>query len=82
MKTNPYHPTDIDRCKAVAMYNCVKLISCLGYSSYKADGATVSDPEGFTVWAVTLAEAKEVGIIYDSSETVTVGRRKWVVVNA
>lgn len=83
MKTKPYNPTDLDRCKAVSLFNFL-FNPPYDYppSAYKADGATVTDPDGFTVWAVTLAEAKEVGIVYDPSETVIVGRRKWIVVNA
>lgn len=79
-----YNPTPADRCKAACAFDNIYRgqDTKTHPSHYTADGATVTDKEGFTVWAVTAAEAREVGICYGPEDTVTVNRRKWVVVNA
>ena len=49
-------------------------------ADYVADGATVTlNGGGATYWVVTVSEAREVGISFDTVETVIVNGRKWVV---
>jgi hypothetical protein len=84
MSKQPYNPSDIDRCTAACAYDNAYRHSDIDQtytpSMYEADGATVTTKEdGCTYWVVTLQEAKEVGILFEPHDTVTVGRRKWVV---
>lgn len=83
MKRTAYNPTAADREAAAAAYdNACRAAHdpIFTPADYQAYGATVTLRDGgATYWVVTLSEAREVGILFDETETVTVGRRKWVV---
>lgn len=78
-----YIPTDSDRCKAAAAYdneNRASFDPVLSAGDYIANGATVTlKDDGETYWIVTPAEAREIGLSFDTVETVIVDGRKWLV---
>lgn len=78
-----YLPTDSDRCAAACAYDneCrASFDPVFTPADYVADGATVTlNGGGATYWVVTVSEAREVGISFDTVETVIVNGRKWVV---
>jgi hypothetical protein len=82
MKRTSYNPTALERCTAAAEYDNAHRSHFdpeLTPSDYTADGATVTLNGGATYWVVTHPEAREVGILFDETETVYVDGRKWVV---
>jgi hypothetical protein len=78
-----YIPTDSDRCHAATVYhneNRTSFEPVLSASDYIANGATVTLKDGgLTCWVVTVSEAREIGICFESFNTVCVKGRKWVV---
>lgn len=79
----PYLPSESDRCTVAAFYdneNRASFDPVLSSADYIANGATVTlKDDGVTYWVVTVAEAREVGISFDTVDTVVVNGRKWVV---
>lgn len=78
-----YLPTDSDRCNVAAAYdneNRASFDPVLSAGDYIANGATVTlKDDGETYWVVTIAEAREVGISFDTVDVIIVNGRKWVV---
>ena len=82
MKT-PFNPTDSDRCAAACVFdneNRASFDPVFTPADYIANGAIVTlNGGGATYFVCTLAEAREMGISFDTVETVVCNGRKWVV---
>ena len=78
-----YEPTPAARCLAAWSFdneNRASYDPVFTPAAYEANGATVTLKDGgATYWVVTIPEARELGICFETFDLVTVNRRKWVV---